>query len=354
MKILDAYLFRAVISGSALALLVLGLLDWLFGFLTQLNHAGAGGGGLHRLLLLSLYTEPARLYELFPSAVLIGALLSLGNMAANSELIAMRAAGVSIGGVIRATLRAGVLLVLLAMAFGEWVVPLGERLAQASELQARAGSAVIAAGQNVWARDGNRFIHVAHVLGAHHLRGITIYSATPGDRLDAIIRAGQADYAQGHWILKQVAVTRFGHEAIRTEHPASLIEHTLIDPKLFSFLNTRPQDMSAVELYRYIAYLRANHLDAARYALAFWQRFTTPASALVMLVLAVPFVFGSLRSGGMGQRLFVGVIVGVGFYFANQLINRIGLIYGAPPVLSAFIPLLLVAMISVLALRWVR
>lgn len=353
MKRLNRYLMRTVISGTLLALLILGLLDWVFGFLGQLNSAGRGGG-LMQVFLYSLYTEPRRMYELFPTSVLIGSLLSLGTLAANSELIAMRAAGVSVAAIVRATLRAGVLMMFVAVALGEWAAPIGEHWARALKLQQQAGTAVVAAEQNVWARDAGRYIHIAHVLPNHTLRNITIYEVSQHHRLQAALHAASAQYAGGRWVLENVSISRFNAHGVRVEHQGRLVQKSLIQPNLFGLLDTKPRDMNAVALARYIAYLHANHLDSARYELAFWQRFTTPASALVMLVLAVPFVFGSLRSGGAGQRLFIGVVVGVGFYFFNRLTNQVGLVYGLSPLLSAAFPLVLFTFFGLVALRRLR
>jgi lipopolysaccharide export system permease protein len=352
MKRLNRYLMRTVVSGTLLALLVLGLLDWVFGFLGQLD--GAGNGGLAQVFLYSLYTEPRRMYELFPTAVLIGSLLSLGTLAANSELIAMRAAGVSVSGVVRAALRAGILMMFVAVALGEWVAPIGEQMALALKLHAQTGSSVVAAEQNVWARDGNSYIHIAHVLPDHRLRDVTIYEVSGDHRMQAAIQAKSARYVDKHWLLEQVSISRFNGQKVVTERRAELLRNRLIQPNLFGLLDTQPKDMNAFALARYIAYLRVNQLDSASYELAFWQRFTTPASALVMLMLAVPFVFGSLRSGGAGQRLFIGVVVGVGFYFFNRLTNQVGLVYGLSPLLSAAFPLVLFAFISLVALRRLR
>ncbi|MEJ2629764.1 MAG: LPS export ABC transporter permease LptG [Acidihalobacter sp.] len=352
MKRLNRYLMRTVISGTLLALLVLGLLDWVFGFLGQLDSTAQGG--LAQAFLYSLYTEPRRMYELFPTAVLIGSLLSLGTLAANSELIAMRAAGVSVSGVVRAALRAGILMMFVAVALGEWVAPIGEQMAQSLKLQAQTGSSVVASEQNVWARDGNRYIHIAHVLPGQRLRDVTIYEVGGGHRLQAVIQAKAAHYKDDRWVLEQVAITRFDGTEVTTERRSEIARNQLIEPNLFGLLDTRPRDMNAFALVRYIGYLRANQLDSASYELAFWQRFTTPASALVMLLLAVPFVFGSLRSGGAGQRLFIGVIIGVGFYFFNRLTNQVGLVYGLSPLLSAAFPLMLFAFMSLVALRRLR
>ncbi|APZ43247.1 LPS export ABC transporter permease LptG [Acidihalobacter ferrooxydans] len=354
MKILNRYLVRSVISGALLALFVLSLLDWVFGFLGQLDGSGKGGLSLAQIFLYSLYTEPQRMYELFPSSVLIGSIMSLGAMSANSELIAMRAAGVSIGGVVRAVLRAGIVMVCVAVALGEWLAPAGENKAQALKLAVQAGSTVIASEQDVWARDGSRYIHIGHVLPNHQLRDVSIYEVNGANRLEAVIRAQSAVYVNKGWRLKQVEVSRFSADQVQVKRYAELAQSTLVQPTLFGLLDTRPRDMGAVALARYIGYLKSNGLDAARYELAFWQRFTTPLSALVMLLLAVPFVFGSLRSGGAGQRLFIGVLVGIGFYFVNRLMGQAGLVYGVSPLLSASFPLILFAIAGLLALRRLR
>lgn len=353
MKRLNRYLIKTVITGTLMAMLVLGLLDWVFGFLGQLNGAGKGGMGLAQVFLYTLYTEPQRLYELFPTSVLIGSLLSLGTLAANSELIAMRAAGVSVSGVVRATLLAGILMMLVAIALGEWVAPIGGRMAQGLKLAAQTGSAVVASEQNIWARDGDRYIHIGHVLPGYRLRDVTIYQVK-NNQLRVALRAASAHYVDGHWLLKHLLVSRITSQGVELTRQAKQVHDRLIKPDLFGLLDMRPRDMSAFALVRYIAYLRSNKLDAARYELAFWQRFTTPASALVMLMLAVPFVFGSLRSGGAGQRLFIGVVIGVGFYFFNRLSNQMGLVYGLPPLLSAALPLLVFAFGSLIALRRLR
>lgn len=354
MRLLNRYLMRTVVAGTLLALLVLGLLDWVFGFLGQLDSAGKGDFGFAQVFLYSLYTEPRRMYELFPTAVLIGSLLSLGTLAANSELIAMRAAGVSVTGVVRAALRAGMLMMLVAIALGEWVAPIGERMAQSLKLEAQAGSAVVASEQNVWAREGDQYIHIAHVLPDHRLRDVTVYRVGAGNALQLALHAQGARYVDGHWVLENVVVSRFTADGVKTSEVSELVHKRLIEPNLFGLLDTRPKDMNAWALARYITYLKSNHLDAASYELAFWQRFTTPVSALVMLMLAVPFVFGSLRSGGAGQRLFIGVIVGVGFYFFNRLVNQVGLVFGLSPLLSAAFPVVLFAVVSLAALRRLR
>jgi lipopolysaccharide export system permease protein len=112
--------------------------------------------------------------------------------------------------------------------------------------------------------------------------------------------------------------------------------------------------MSALSLWRYMRYLQENNLDAARYELAFWVRFTTPLSSIVMLLIALPFVFSSQRAGGFGQRLFVGIIIGVSFFLLNRMLNHVGLVYGLPPLLSATFPLIMFMGAAIWALKRIR
>ena len=339
MRRINFYLVRSVISGSAVALLLLTLLDWVFAFLAEIDSVGRGHYGLAQALLFTLYTEPQRMYTLFPTAVLIGTLLSLGNLAAHSELIAIRALGVSVTGVVKAALAAGILMVVVALPFGEWVAPAAARSGQAFKLAAESGQQLIREGNDIWARDGDRYIHIEHVLPGRRLLDVNVYTISPAGRMRFALHATSAHYGDHAWVLQGVSETHFGVGQIGVQHLEKQMMPVLISPKLFDLLDTRPGEMTLPALAQYVVYLKRNHLDAARYELSFWQRFTTPLSALVMLILAIPFVFGSQRSGGAGQRLFIGIVVGIGFYFLNRLSAQVGLVFGLAPLLSAMLPL---------------
>ncbi|OBS09721.1 LPS export ABC transporter permease LptG [Acidihalobacter prosperus] len=355
MKRINAYLMRTVIGGSLVALLLLTLLDWVFAFLAEIDSVGRGHYGLAQAMLFTLYTEPQRMYTLFPTAVLIGSLLSLGNLAAHSELIAIRALGVSVAGVVRSALMAGLLMIVVALPFGEWVAPDAARTGQDLKVSAESGQQVVREGSNIWARDGDRYIHIDHALPGRRLEGVSIYTISPVGQMRLALHAASASYKDGAWLLQEVQRSEFEDmQRIVVDRLSQLRIPALISPRLFDLLDARPAEMTLPALARYVGYLKHNHLDAARYELSFWQRFTTPLSALVMLMLAIPFVFGSQRSGGAGQRLFIGIVVGVGFYFLNRLSNQVGLVFGLAPLLSAMLPLGLFLFISLFALRRLR
>lgn len=351
MRLIDRYLGRSVALGSVLALLVLVALDLLFAVIQESGDVGKNGyEWIHALTYIAL-TLPRRLYELFPTAVLLGSLLSLGTLASNSELVAIRAAGVSVNRIVRSVLKAGFSLMILAVLLGEFVAPVAEEQAQ----QVRAGGfsdrLSLKGAQGLWARDGGRFLRIDTVLPNMQLLGIRVFEFDGALHLRETVQARAASYEDGQWILRDVRRSRIGDDGVSASMTPREVWPRLIAPELFRVITIKPEQMSAWTLAKYVTYLRDNNLDAKRYELAFWVRFTTPLSSLVMLLLAIPFVFGSLRSGGAGQRLFVGLLVGVGFYIFNRTMNHLGLVYGLSPFLSATLPLLVFLGLSLAALR---
>lgn len=352
MRRLNGYIARSVIGGTLLALLVLTGLDTLFAFIGEMDDMG-GRDGLAQALVYTSLTVPRRAYELFPTCVLLGSLLSLGTLAANSELIAMRAAGVSIARIVRSVLRAGVMMLVLAVVVGELVAPASEQRAQTLRAMAHSEQMHMRAG-GLWAKDGQRFLNVGAVMPDLRLLDLRIYELDDARRLIRLTEVDAARYEGDRWVLSGIRRSHVSEEGVRGEYAEEERWTRLLAPELFNVLAVEPRQMSAAALARYVGYLSDNRLDSAHYELAFWLRFSTPLSSLVMLLLAIPFVFGSLRTGSAGQRLFIGLLIGVGFHLLNRTLNHMGIVYGLPPLLSASLPLLIFFGVALLALRRVR
>jgi lipopolysaccharide export system permease protein len=104
-------------------------------------------------------------------------------------------------------------------------------------------------------------------------------------------------------------------------------------------------------LYRYIGYLRENGLDSGQYSLALWKKSLLPLTTVVMIFLSVPFVFGPLRSVGVGQRIFVGTLCGIGFFLVDQTTGHLGIVYGLSPLLSVLVAPLLFLGVAIVLMR---
>lgn len=351
--ILDRYLGGTVIRGALLALLVLASLSAFFTLLGELGDL-RNDYGLLKATMYTLLTLPRRIYEMFPTAVLLGGLMSLGALAANSELVVMRAAGISVRRITLAVLQAGLVLALIAAVLGEVIAPPGEQYAQSMRSAAQTGYITLQSDSGFWARDGRNFVQIRRVLPGPQLLDITIYEFDDNLRLQRLISAHSATYQNGYWQLEQVKESRIEPQGVTTQAMDRAEWQSILQPEVVEVLSVKPEDLAASALARYVTYLDENSLDSERYRLAFWVKVVTPFSTLVMLLIAIPFVFGSLRSAHAGTRLLVGVLLGMGFYLMNQALNHVGLVYGLPPLLSALVPTLVFAVGGLVAVSRIR
>lgn len=342
MTIIDRYIFKVVLGTALIALLVLLALEIFLTFLAELEDLGVGNYGVVEILKYVLLILPGLAYQTFPMALLLGGLLGMGTLASGSELMVMRAAGLSVLRLIWATLKVGLLLGLVAMALSEFVAPPAERSAQELRSTAKASNIAIREGRGFWAKDGNHFIQVRSVLPDARLADIHIYEMGQASELNAVIQAQSAHYQDGHWVLERASRRFLQPERVTTAQLDSLvIEESVINPDMLDVLAADPEDLAMRDLLIYIDYLKANGLDAKDYQLAFWSKMLTPFSNLAMLFVAMPFVFSSQRQIGMGQRLLIGIGLGLLFFLGNRLIGNLVLLYGYPPWLGASLPTLL-------------
>jgi lipopolysaccharide export system permease protein len=349
-NILDRYLFLQVLAGTILVMLVLVSLDAFISFINELDDVGRGHYGHLQAALYILFTIPRRLYEYAPTSILIGGLLSLGSMAGHGELTAIRAAGLSVYGVARSVMKAGVVFVVLVFILGESIAPVTEQKGQTLRKESITEKQAVQSASGLWLKYADLFIQTGSILGENDILGLSIFRFD-GTRLVEIVRAESARRNEKGWVLKDVKKLTIEPHVLHQQHLTEEQWPNFIAKQLFEVLRVNPDEMAARDLSDYIDYLRENALESGQYRLAFWNRFMIPLSSLVMLLLALPFVFGSQRTGGAGQRLFVGVLLGVGYFLISRLINQMGVVYGFPPFLSAIFPVLLFLSIAIILLR---
>ena len=354
MSILDRYIARVVVGGTLMALVVLGSLLAFVDFVSEMSEVGKGQYDIFDAVLFVLLSLPKRIYELFPTAVLLGSLLSLGALAGNSELTVIRASGISILRITRSVLQAGLILVAIVALVGEVIVPVSERKAQTIRASALQQNISLGGKHGLWARDGLYYIYVGRVYPDYHLENVDIYELNESKRLVRSTHARSASYVKDAWQLKDVKRTHLDKKEVTSETLNSFRFPRVINPELFEVISVKPGNMSAIDLYKYSNYLQDNDLDSSHYLLAFWIKIITPISSLVMLLIAMPFVFGSQRSGGAGGRLMIGMLLGIGFFLLNRTMNHLGQVYGLDPLFSAAFPVILVAMAGIYALKRVH
>ena len=353
MKILDRHIGLHVLGFSAVVGLALMALQSFVTLATEAEDIGESFGFFELVLVVAMQT-PAILLVLLPIIALIGTLLGLGALAQQGEIVAMRAAGVSVLRIGTATLTAGLVLGALALLLTDVVAPAGERGAERLKSEARYGTDPGAVVRPVWLRSGSQIFHIRRVEDPRHLESITVYSMSEAPALESIAEVGSARYVDGGWQVEDVRVTRLGGDGAARRIIDTASWEAGPDPEVLQLVVLESDTLSIRGLYRLIDYLQANGLDAQQHRLAFWQKLLTPLTVLVMMLLAVPYVLGSLRDSGAGQRLLVGVLMGVAFWVGNELVISSALIYRWPPLPSALAPSVVVLLIALWRLRGAR
>jgi lipopolysaccharide export system permease protein len=350
-KVLERYIAQTVAANVVVVATVLVAIYTFLAFLDELGDLGRGRYGLLLVVEYVALTIPRRIYELFPACALLGTLIGLGSLAASSELTAMRAGGVSMARIVGALARVGVVLMVAVTLLGEWVAPAGEQYAQTMRSIALSGQIALKSRHGFWVRDGLRFINIRQVLAGAHLGDITVYEFDKDRRLRTVAHAKEASFLDGNWQLRDIDIYHISQDGVSEQHMVRADWKTLLRPDLVKVVVVDPQDLSFTGLWTYIRYLRANKQDARRYQLALWVKLAAPFSTGVMVFVAIPFVFGTLRSVGVGQRIMAGTLVGMGFYLLNQTLSHVGLVYNLSPFVSAFLPSVLFLSLAFVMLR---
>ena len=334
-----------------MAWFALTVLVIFFDFISESSDVSENYSSLQALIYLS-YSIPSRLYELFPTAMLLGTLLGLGTLAGNSEFIAMRAAGISVSNIIFAVLKLGLIMALGIFFFGEYIVPKADLAGRNFKSSLSNKNLVMVSGASLWVKDKGRIIHIGQVWSENKLTDVTIYAIKENySGLESQTHIETVNKVAQGWEVISLNKKIFNKQGVTNTYIKELIDPELINPKFISIASVKPDQLSIAELSDLIHYQHSNNLSTDKFELAYWKRFSAPLSALVMLLLAMPFLFGSQRGGGAGQRVFIGIIAGIAFFLVNKVLTQLGIVYGLSPMLSAFSPALIFMGISILSLN---
>ena len=355
MNVLTGYIVREVLKGSFVALLLLLTLFNLFTFSDELKDLGKGSYGLKEIFYYLALTSPRVFYELVPASALLGSLFILGAMGNHRELIAMRAAGLSVLGIIKAVMVAGAILVFISLLVGEFVAPVTERMAQLIKVSAQDKQVLMNAKYGLWLREDKKFINVRQIVNDGHLADISIYELDDQQHLHEALHADEAVFL-GHqqWNLKNIKKSEISTQQMQASSLREQIWKSSIAPNLLKIVVVNPNNLSLIDLNSYIGFLKKNHQKSRAFQLAFWGRVVNPLVTFIMLLLSAPFVIGVKRGVSVGARMMIGVVIGMGFNIIDKIVGHLGLIYDLNPLLIAFTPSLTVLALALFAVKRIQ
>jgi lipopolysaccharide export system permease protein len=386
MRVLQKYLAFEILQAVLFVLIAFLALFAFIDLTAEVQQIGRGSYQLQHALLFVLLGVPGRIYELVPVAALIGTIYALAMLAARSEFTIMRVSGLSTRLAVWMLFKIGMGLTIITFIFGELLAPVSTRAAEKIKLETREQAVSNQFRSGLWTKDvikneagvalGTRFLNVQENRPDGQLRDIKIYEFDLHFRLQTLVVAHSARFqGNNQWVLENVSETRFlsaqpgkaltlveSFEQAIAQQGTLVSNHALstkslvseITPKTISVLFADPERMSAYDLLAYQRYLAENKQDTQRYQIAFWKKLTYPFAAFVMLALALPFAYLHARAGGVSLKIFIGIMIGVGFHLLNSLASTLGILNTWPPLATILAPSLLFLLLATAGLWWVE
>jgi lipopolysaccharide export system permease protein len=336
--ILDRYIGRSIFMSSFLALFCLVAIFSFFSLVDQLDATGRGNYGVIDAIQYVLLTIPRLSYELFPIATVIGSMAALGMLANTSELAVIRTSGVSQLQLAYSLMKTGLLFVLFSILIGEVVAPISEHVAQQKRSIALTKQISLKTKHGFWSRDGNNYINIRKILPGDRVEEIYIYEFDEDNQLRSSIHAKNAEYDQNRWVLHDILKTNISEELVTTSHYDTAEWEALLNPEVIDMVTIKPRHLSIFGLINYIKYLKSNNQSDKIYVQAFWSKIINPFAIIAMILLAICVVKCEARPVGLGQRVFIGALLGIIFHLVNQVTGHLGIVYGIPSIISVTLP----------------
>jgi lipopolysaccharide export system permease protein len=346
MKQLDMYVARTI--GMTMLLAELGLLGILtiFTFLEQVEDM-ENNYALANVIEFVIYSMPRMFYEVIPYSALIGCLAGLGLLANNSEIVVMRAAGISTWSLSISAMKPTIVLVLLGLLVGEYVLPDVERTARNERLKALSSKNQITPQFGFWYREGNIFMHFDEVGQDGSLEGISHYYFDESNEMTRSLFASRGTFNgegtdRSYWLLTDVIVTDFNGDSTATHQLDELRWDSNLAPELLSTeILVQPDKMSIGELSQKIDYMREQGLNSGKFELGYWKKVLQPLATIGLVFVAISFIFGPLRESTMGMRVIMGLVIGILFKFVQDLLSPASLVFGFSPIIAILIPIMI-------------
>ena len=337
---LNRYIGRTVAAAILLVLLVIVGIDLLSSLIDELKEIRGDYTFVSVLQYVGL-VAPGSLYKYLPFAALVGCLAGLGSLASSSELVVMRAAGVSTAKLVMAVVRPTLFITLIGLFVAEYVAPAAQQIAESQRAIALQKSTSSHSRHGMWHRESDAFMHFNAVQPNGVLYGVSIYRFDDQQRLVQSTYAERANYLGGSWMLEDVRQVDFSEQRAEQQFFPQRDWESDLSPELLNVLVLDPEDLSISGLWRYASYLNKQGLNAGDYELAFWNKLLQPVTILGMVFVAISFIFGPLRDVTMGFRIFVGVMVGIVFRTLQDILGPSSLVYGFDPIYASVCPIII-------------
>jgi lipopolysaccharide export system permease protein len=350
MKLITHYVAVQVISAILLVLAVLMGLELVIGLLDQSGDLG-GRYTLGPAAYYTLLTLPSHLAQFLPFAVLIGCLAGLGSLASTSELVVIRAAGVSVARILWMALRPALLVTFFGLLVAEFIAPQCQQAAQSYRALLQQQKDISIGKYGLWHHEGSSFVHFNAVQPNGIIFGVTMFKLDEQRHLQSALFAQRAFYEGGQWLLEDVRETRFLGDHLENAAEPQRTWATQLSPQLLNILVLNPVDLSISGLWKYVDFLKKQGSDSGEYELALWNKLMQPLAVISLVLVAASIIFGPLRQASMGSRIFAGLLIGIVFRISQDMLGPASLVFGFAPILASLVPISVSIAVGIFLLR---
>ena len=335
--IIYKYLFTRFFSGLVVSLAVLTSIEIFFSLTAELKYLNDGDYNMLVLAKYIILNIPKSIEIMFPYAILIGSMLSLGAMSSDMEFVSMQSAGISISKIIGIILIQVFLLSSIFYVISDSFVPKYSNKAEKKKNLAL-NKKLIFDKNGVWFKDKNTFIKINEIYSDIKINGITMYEYDQNNSLSSIKNVRHAIFIDNKWSLKAINETIINNSLITKKYTENDSVDSFIDRKLINIKTHRSSSLSLADVNKNIHYLTTNGLDADIQKKIYWEKIFKPFSTVIMLFLAMPFIFGKHRSSNLSKRLVLGLFIGIGFFIITSILPNLGMIFGIWPFINVLLP----------------
>ncbi|MGO3082247.1 LPS export ABC transporter permease LptG [Psychrobacter celer] len=368
LKVLGRYVRRNALLAIIGAVVGLWALQLIFSYLSELDSLD-DNYTMSEAIKYIFYRSPYFLEQFIPTGALLGAVVGLGLLANKSELVVMRAAGVSIYRIVGWVLQPALIFVLLALAINQFVLPHSNQLAK--DINDEDSRSLVTSVRGYWtvqprfenAQDGSAkpagsdilYIDYADVQG--NIGEVKRWHLDNDGNLQTAIHAKDGQYVgrqaldsssgtpsgqyRYEWQLNDMTTLSInqGFESRQAVFASDTLSLPFA-PESVYLLTRKAEDLSLTQLYEHRQFMRGQGNRSLEHELAFWQKLLSPLSILSLVIVACSFVFGSLRTHSLGLRIVVALLFGLLFSYVQDLVGFVSLATGFSPLLMVLLPIL--------------
>jgi lipopolysaccharide export system permease protein len=348
-RTLTLYLSRLFISRVVgvlfMLVLVLQMLDLLSESGKILEHAGNGQAQLWTYVTLR---APQIIARFLPYSVLLATIITLMTLNQNSEVISMKAAGLSAHQVLAPLFLTALVVAFVSFAFNERVVTRATATLKAWQ-DAEYGPLPknSSVRSNVYLRDGPNILMAATVAGYGPqtvLQGVSWYRRDAQGMVVEQLRGPRATYAKPGWRLEMPVL--FDVKSTTTRKLGSVVIAKGVDAGQIAISSVDADAVDIFALSRSITELRAAGRRTSELEGKWWHKISGPLSAVLMPLLGAMAAFGLARSGQVLIRAIMGMALGFTYFVVDNAALAMGNFGGYPPLVAAWAPFLLFALVG--------